>query len=172
MADLASLIQLLGAGSVGAVVTQYVSAGPERRRARATAREAMATLEQAHWAHGRDNEWPQLRTAVHAFESAAMAAGVPREVSGWYVKTRVAIYLESRREWDRHPDPEFGGGVSTTYMDAFSGATELVHQALWHPQRSRFTWRPRLRKSKERTRSAVADAPSILRDLEDRPAAL
>ena len=165
MADLVGILQLLGAGSVGAVVTQYVGAGPERRQARAAVRSAMTELDEAVWSHGDITEWGRLRRAVHTFESAAMIAGVPREVSSWYVTTRVAFYYESKRSYEQHPDPDYGGGISTQYARGLNEAANVVHRALWHPQRSRFLWRRWLKAAKATAQAAVADSPSILRHL-------
>ncbi|MFC9160760.1 hypothetical protein ACFTZ8_07935 [Streptomyces fungicidicus] len=165
MADLVGVLQLLGAGSVGAVVAQYVSAAPERRQARAAARTAMTALEEAVWSEGDPQEWSRLRRAVHAFESAAMIAGVPREVSEWYVTTRVAFYSESRRNFEMHPDPEFGGGLEGHHFRSLNLASEVVYQALWHPQRSRLLWRARLKRAKAGAFAAAEDSPDIRRNL-------
>ncbi|UFR03190.1 hypothetical protein KBP30_19270 [Streptomyces sp. Go40/10] len=167
MADLVGLLQILGAGSVGGLVTQYVSAGPERRQARAAARSAMSALEEAVWSEGRQEEWAKLRSAQHAFEAAALIAGVPQEVSDWYVKTRAAIYMESRRSWEQYPDPEYGGGVNVKYLRALNEATALVYEALWHPHRSKLLWRRRLKAARARGRAVVADSSVALRALED-----
>ncbi|MEU8666100.1 hypothetical protein R1Y80_09560 [Streptomyces sp. JL1001] len=167
MADLVGILQLLGAGSVGAVVTQYVGAGPERRQARAAVRSAMTELEEAIWSQGESGEWPRLRKSVHAFESAAMVAGVPLEISSWYVTTRVAFYYESRRSYEEHPDPEFGGGVNSAYARGLNKATDVVYQALWYPQRSRLLWRRRLKAAKAAARLASADSPTLLRHLDE-----
>ncbi|MFD5845593.1 hypothetical protein [Streptomyces chartreusis] len=168
MVDLVGVLQLLGAGSAGAVVAQYVSAAPERRQARAAARTAMTTLEEAVWSKGDPGEWRRLRSAVHAFESAAMIAGVRREVSEWYVTTRVAFYSESRRSFERFPDPEYGGGLETRQFRGLNAATEVVYLSLWHPQRSRLFWRLRLKKAKADALAAVEDSPDLLRDLNER----
>ncbi|MGW7138820.1 hypothetical protein [Streptomyces xanthophaeus] len=167
MADLVGILQLLGAGSVGAVITQYVGAGAERRQARAAVRSAMTVLDEAVWSQGDIAEWGQLRKAVHAFESAAMIAGVRREVSSWYVTTRVAFYYESKRSYEQHPDPDYGGGISSQYARGLDEATSVVHRALWHPQRSRFLWRRWLKTAKAAARRAAADSPSILRHLDE-----
>jgi hypothetical protein len=165
--DLVGVLQLLGAGSAGAVVAQYVSAAPERRQARAAARTAMTTLEEAVWSQGDPEEWRRLRRAVHAFESAAMIAGVPREVSEWYTRTRVAFYLESRRSFEEYPDPEYGGGLATRYVRGLNAASEVVYHSLWHPQRSRLLWKARLKRAMADARAAVADSPELLRHLNE-----
>ncbi|WP_406387037.1 hypothetical protein [Streptomyces sp. NBC_00211] len=165
MADLMSILQLLGAGSVGGVVSQYVTAAPDRRKARATAREAMAELERKRWASGGDGERRELRDAAHAFESATMISGLPREVAQWYVRVITASYNESLRSWKEQPLPEFGGGVPVVYMDAFAGAADLVQFVLWHPQRSKLTWRRRLKRSQAAVAEATADSPLVQRDL-------
>ncbi|MFF7447456.1 MULTISPECIES: hypothetical protein [unclassified Streptomyces] len=167
MVDLVGVLQLFGAGSVGAVVSQYVSTAPERRQARAAARTAMTALEEAVWSSGDPEEWRRLRRAVHAFESAAMIAGVPREVSDWYARTRVALYSASRRSFEQDPDPEYGGGLPTRYVRGLNAATEVVHYALWHPLRSRLFWRARLKTAVADARAAVHDSPDLLRDLDD-----
>ncbi|MEX2973027.1 hypothetical protein [Streptomyces sp. C184] len=167
MADLVALLQLLGAGSVGGIVAQYVGAGPERRQARASARGAMAALEEAVWSEGAQEEWGRLRSAQHTFEAAAMIAGVPQEISHWYVKTRSAIYLESRRSWAEYPDPEYGGGVEVELLRALNEATGLVYEALWHPQRTRYRWRRQLKAAKANGRAAVADSSMLARALDD-----
>jgi hypothetical protein len=167
VADLVAVLQLLGAGSVGAVVAQYVSAAPERRQARAAARTAMTALEEAVWSQGDPEEWRRLRRAVHTFESAAMIAGVPRDVSEWYTRTRVAFYLESRRSYEQRPDPEYGGGLTTRHVRGLNAASEVVYQALWHPQRSRLFSRVRLRRAMADARAAVADSPDLLRNLNE-----
>ena len=167
MVDLIEVLQFLGAGGVGAVITQYVSAAPERRQARAAARTAMTALEEAVWSQGKPEEWSQLRRAVHNFESAAMIAGVPHDLSEWYVTTRVAFYLESRRGYEENPDPEYGGALATHHIRALNSANEIICQALWHPQRSRLFRRTRLKKAMAQTRAAVADSPDLLRNLEE-----
>ncbi|WP_143066027.1 hypothetical protein [Streptomyces sp. CC53] len=167
MADLVGILQLLGAGSVGAVVTQYVGAGPERRQARAAVRSAMTELDEAVWSQGETDEWPRLRKGLHAFESAAMVAGVRREVSDWYVTTRIAFFYESRRSYEQHPDTDFGGGIVSRYVRGLNEANYVVYQALWHPQRSRFLWRRRLKAAKTAARTAAADSPSLLRRLDE-----
>ncbi|MEV6837922.1 hypothetical protein AB0N17_25995 [Streptomyces sp. NPDC051133] len=168
MTDLMGVLQLLGAGSAGAVVAQYVSAAPERRQARAAARTAMTALEEAIWSQGDPQEWSRLRRAVHAFESAAMIAGVPREISEWYVTTRVAFFKESRRSFERHPDPEYGGGVDGRHFRGLNTATEIVYRALWHPQRSRLFWRPHLKRARADALTATEDSPDLLRNLNER----
>ncbi|GAB3123164.1 hypothetical protein GCM10027160_43170 [Streptomyces calidiresistens] len=150
------------------MVAQYVSAGPERRQARATARNAMTSLDEAVWYKGDSKEWRRLRKAIHAFESAAMIAEVPREVSDWYVKTRVAFYLQSRRSYEEFPSPEFGGGIERRYAEGLNGATEVVHYVLWHPQRARLFWRRRLKAAQKGARAAAHDAPGLLRDLDEK----
>lgn len=171
MADLVGWLQLLGAGSVGGVagqvVAQYVSAGPERRKARADVRSAMTELDELVW-HADDPEvWPRLRRALHAFESASMIAGVPRDLSNWYVTTRLAFYGQSRRNYERHGGPDEGGGwLERHHLQGLNEAAEMIYQALWHPQRSRWFRKRRLAAAKERTRKAVADSPELLRDLD------
>ncbi|MFJ9869831.1 hypothetical protein [Streptomyces sp. NPDC101165] len=167
MADLVGVLQLLGAGSIGGVVAQYVGAGPERRQARAAARSAMAALEEAVWSEGRQEEWGQLRSAQHAFEAAALIAGVPQEIASWYVKTRGAIYRESRRSWEQYPDPECGGGVRTVHLNALNEATVMVYLALWHPYRSKLLWQRKLKSAKTRARVAVTDSSTLSRALDD-----
>lgn len=161
------VLQLLGAGSVGAVVTQYVSSAPERRQARAAVRAAMTALDEAVWSQGDLAEWGRLRRAVHAFESAAMIAGVPGEVSEWYARTRVAFFLESRRSYERDPDPEYGGAMTPRHVRGLNAANEVVYQALWHPLRSRLLWRMRLKRAMAEARAAVADSPDLLRNLNE-----
>lgn len=119
------------------------------------------------WSEGRQEEWGQLHSAQHAFESAALIAGVPHEVASWYVKTRAVIYKERRRSWEEHADPEYGGTVKVKYLRALNEATDLVNKALWHPHRSKLVWRRRLKAAQARGRAAVADSSIALRALED-----
>lgn len=171
MADLVGWLQLLGAGSVGGVagqvVAHYVSAGPERRRARADVRSAMTELDELVWRADEPEVWPRLRRALHAFESAALIAGVPRDLSNWYVTTRLAVYGQSRRNYERHGSPDEGGGwLERHHLQGLNEAAEMIYQALWHPQRSRWFRKRRLAAAQERTRKAVTDSPELLRDLD------
>lgn len=170
MADLVGWLQLLGAGSVGGVVgqvvAQYVSAGPERRKARADVRSTMTELDELVWRADDPEAWPRVRKALHAFESASMIAGVRRDVSDWYVITRVAFYRQSRRNYEQHGGPDEGGGfLGRHHLRSLNEAAEMIYQALWHPQRSRWFRKRRLRAARERTHQAVSDSPELLRDL-------
>jgi|GEM_PF-4472278 len=160
MANVMAMLQLLGAGSVGGLVSQYVTAAPERRQTRTRAREAMVALEEARWSRGQEDEWQQLRERVHAFESIAIVAGVPRPAAQWYVRTTVALHLESRRELSEHGNPDLAG-IPLRYLDAFASATDLIYWILWHPQLARLTWRRRLKRSKAEVTAATADSATI-----------
>jgi hypothetical protein len=95
-----------------------------------------------------------------------MITGMHRDVSDWYVTTRVAFYQKCRRNYEAHGGPDEGGGfIDHQHLRGWNAAAEMIYRALWHPQRSRWFRKRRLRAAKERTRHAVADSPDLLRDL-------
>lgn len=161
-------LQLLLAGGVGGVVVQYVGAGPERRKARADVRGAMTELDDLVWHSEEPEAWSRLRKALHAFESASMIAGVRRDLSNWYVTTRVAFYQQVRRNYAQYGGPDEGGGfLESHHVQGLNEAAEMIYQTLWRPQRSRWFWKRRLSAAKARTRNAVADSPDFMRDLDE-----
>ena len=83
--DLNELAQLLGAGGVGGLVTQYVSRGAERRQARGSVREALSEVERLRWTFDlQDDEVREFRRALRSFASAALVAGMPRRLVDRY----------------------------------------------------------------------------------------
>lgn len=127
----------------------------------------MTELDGLVWRADDPEAWPRLRKALHAFESASMIAGVRRDLSSWYVITRVAFYRQSRRNYERYGGPDEGGGfLDSHHLEGLNEAAEMIYQALWHPQRSRWFRKRRLGIAKERTRKAVADSPDLLNDLD------
>ncbi len=89
----------------------------------------MTELDELVWRADDPEAWPRLRKALHAFESASMIAGVRRDLSNWYVTTRVALYRQSRRNYDRHGGPDEGGGwLERHHLQGLNEAAEMIYQ--------------------------------------------
>jgi hypothetical protein len=132
LVDAATLISLITALGVGSFIGEWYGAGKDRRAARATVLEKLATVEAARWARdSRAVDDRRRADAVRELEIAALTARVPRSAVVTYVQLATAalwwihIHLESGEE---RTEP---GAISATFHELVVEAAGIVSRAAW-----------------------------------------
>lgn len=152
------LLQLLTAAGLGGVVsgviTQWFSRSGERRQARAAVRAALSELEDRRWTRDVGEETDdQFVAAKRAFTTAAMIAGLPRDLAEQYVAaaSASAALTKDKAKHNEHLS------IDSKVNRHIQGYADLVAQHLWHPVLGRARYKHRLRRLKEQKRALVQE---------------
>lgn len=141
---MSSIVQLLGAGTIGGVLTQYISRAAERRGARARVVQTLSAVELSRWAGSEPEDGKDFNHAATELVSAAMVAGMPRALVSEYLTLARAALWESQKSWNEYPDPETGGGIPLEFADVVQLSARHLASALWHPYWARLFQQRRL----------------------------
>jgi len=114
------VLTTLGAGAIGAVISTYGTQTRERRHARAAAREALRDVE--NLTPSPDTR-ERVAAALDAFDTSAMLAGLPRQVT--------ALHREARLRSCWYPDIPLAGDSSKAaeYEDTQRVTRRVAHQS-------------------------------------------
>lgn len=159
MATVPELMTTFGVAIIGGVVAPQVSMMKERRAARGHAAEQLCRVEQARW---WPTEYDVYRSAVAAFEAAALVAGIKRNVVNHYIGVSRVAKFASHRAGPNNDDASYGGQIDDGLGAAMWAAAELVRDCLWHPFRSRVS-------SQRRLAGLLRDCGELRLQLVDRP---
>jgi hypothetical protein len=146
--SIAEVAELIAAGGVGSLLTQFVSRSGERRTLRAKVREELSSMEELRWAvEASEAETETRRAELHAarrrFHSAAMIAHLPKELVELYDHLAMAAFASSKESVE-HGDEL--AGVPVAVSECVYAAKELICDLLWHPVLARLTYRSRFKK--------------------------
>ena len=144
--DLNELAQLLGAGGVGGIVTQYISRGVERRQARGSVREALSEVERLRWTFDlKDNEVREFRRALRSFASAALVAGMPRRLVDRYEHMAQVSRFATRLKLEgQNVTSADHMTLDVEFEQCVEKAHQLVADYLWRPTLARLLLRHEL----------------------------
>ena len=162
MALLADVWQLLLAAGFGAFFWQYVLLGSDRRKARASAREALSAVESASYTRSLDaTTGDGFRDKRRAFVTAAMVARLPRELAEAY-STAVAAAAAASRE---HLEHEGTSMIHWEVAEHLERYFKLVSFYLWHPVRGRLGYRRGLKRLAAEEQELLLSGPPDARFL-------
>ena len=155
--DIPTLVSIAGALGLGSIVGQFVSAGKDRRAARAAALQAINDVEEARWAPAAEGA-PSFSRALHGLYTAALIAQVPRRPLRAYLTYAQAAQWESARAWNEEPDPEQrGGGIDTQFADTVREAARTLIAAVWAPRGLRWLRTYRMVRRLEQRAAEIRD---------------
>lgn len=133
-------LSLLGAGSVGGFLSEWLLKRGESRAARGEVRAAVAEVVGGVWLRADpEAEWVDLRAALRRFQAAAFVARVPRPVAEMFSRLTVVAWQHqvSRLDEGGPVEPGEGPGMLSEAADVFRDAAYLVVENLHQPIRRR-----------------------------------
>jgi hypothetical protein len=146
--SIADIAELIAAGGVGSLLTQFVSRGGERRSLRAKVRDELSSVEELRWAGGAsaaetEKQGAELLAARRRFQSAAMIAHLPKELVELYDQLAIVAFTSSRESLEKGDEL---AGVPVAVGECVTAACDLICDLLWHPTLARPRYRSRFRK--------------------------
>jgi hypothetical protein len=176
--DVLGVLQLLGAGSIGGFVADWLLKRRERREARARVQEAIGLVGERMWVDYKrdlDEQWRELRRALRALSSATLIAGLSQRHLDLHASVVVSCWRlqRDRLELGRY-DEEIGVGIPLEASDAYRIATKPLVIRLWRPWIGRLhpsSWRRRVKRQvfgiAEQMAEEDREGRSFKRSLED-----
>lgn len=132
-------IQLLGVFGLGSLLTMAVSMREQKRQFRASVITAVGRVEDARWASEASSNFS---TAAHELQTAALMAGLPREVVQAYLILAQAAFSESWADFEeKGVEGLYPGSIHPDHSNIVRRAAELIIQQVWSPWRSLLWWR-------------------------------
>lgn len=133
MVDVSTLVSVAGALGIGSIFGQFVSAGKDRRAARAAVLQAINEVEEARWSPVKEGA-PTFKKSMHGLYTSALIAQIPRGPLRLYMLLAQAAQWESADSWDSSDDSEFGGGISSKLADIVRDSARVLIAAVWAPR--------------------------------------
>lgn len=134
-----------------------MSRSGERRQARGNVRAALSEVERHRWARDLDTiEWLAFSGALTLFVSAALVAGMPRQLVDSYERmAQVSRFVTAGRLRDGEPPEQVG--IEAEVSDCIEFAHRLVASYLWRPFWTRLVLRRELKKLDKLVEKATED---------------
>lgn len=157
--DFSVIGTILGALGIGSLITQYVMASRARREVRGGVLKHLAEVEEARWAGGPDEiDYRAFRKAVHALETAALIARIPRRAVVHYVVFAQAARSITQEYVDIHGyDEEVGSILFNPVAEVVTSAAQAVTRLAWSPLWGRIGLHWRLKRLREQATSCDAE---------------
>jgi hypothetical protein len=126
----------LGGAVAQSILTPWFAQRHERRDLRAGVVRSLSAVERTRWA---PKSKEKFRQALTDLRTAALVAGVNRALIDQYILFACAGRHLSDISFERNPDPEFGGGIDSTFAGLIEDGAAAVMDFTWHPWLRRTT---------------------------------
>ncbi|MDT5116210.1 MAG: hypothetical protein QOE30_1949 [Mycobacterium sp.] len=133
--DFSVIGPIIGGLGIGSLITQYLMAGRSRREVRGAVLKQLAEVEEARWAGGPDDpDYRAFQKALHALETAALIARIPRRaVIHYAVFAHVARWMTQDYLDSPSYDEEVGPLLFNPVANVVTGAAQTVTRLVWSP---------------------------------------
>ncbi len=133
--DFSVIGPIIGALGIGSLITQYLMAGRSRREVRGAVLKQLAEVEEKRWAGAPDDRgYRDFEKALHALETAALIARIPRRAVVHYVVfAHTARWMTQDYLDNPGYDEEVGPILFNPVANVVTGAARTVTRLAWSP---------------------------------------